>query len=150
MDMQKLGVRLVSAEGLRYQVYDDATGKPLVKGSRCYGNPTIGIGRELAKHGLSEAEIQYLVANDINACVSFLSSKMPQSWSGLSDARQRALVEMVFNLGSAGFAQFVGFIADIEAGNFGKAADDLKLTKVYGELPNRYSIIVSMIRSGVD
>jgi len=47
---------LIHHEGIRLFVYDDATGKPITAGSICQGNPTIGIGRELSKTGISESE----------------------------------------------------------------------------------------------
>lgn len=37
-----LTTQIMAHEGLRLTVYDDATGKPIVAGSRVVGNPTIG------------------------------------------------------------------------------------------------------------
>lgn len=37
-----LTTQIKADEGLRLAVYDDATGKPIVAGSRVIGNPTIG------------------------------------------------------------------------------------------------------------
>lgn len=37
-----LTTQIMADEGRRLQVYDDATGQPIVAGSRVVGNPTIG------------------------------------------------------------------------------------------------------------
>ena len=56
--------RIKPNEGLRLQVYDDATGKPIQRGSMVVGNPTIGIGTLIAAPGgITEAEATLLLSN---------------------------------------------------------------------------------------
>lgn len=65
-DLQKVLIPMLRAEeGLRLTVYDDATGKPIKPGTLVKGHPTIGIGRALDVNGITEAEAEYLKANDV-------------------------------------------------------------------------------------
>ena len=52
-DVSAMVEQLIPEESERYFVYDDATGKTILKGSTVVGNPTIGIGRNLSGEGLS-------------------------------------------------------------------------------------------------
>ena len=63
---------------------------------------TIGIGRLVDKRkkgsGLSWEEMEYLLHNDIMRKQALLDKYLPW-WRGLSEVRQRALINMAFNLG---------------------------------------------------
>ena len=47
---EKYCARLTDEEALRFVVYDDATGRPIVPGTHVIGHPSIGIGRALDVH----------------------------------------------------------------------------------------------------
>ncbi len=64
-DMDAMVKQLIPEEGERDFVYDDATGTVLRAGSHVSGNPTIGIGRNLAGRGMTGAEITNACQNDI-------------------------------------------------------------------------------------
>lgn len=96
---------LNTLEGNEVFVYDDATGKPIGPGSTLIGHPTIGVGRALDTHGLSNSEINILLAHDCNRIISWCQSNL--SWfSVLSDTRQRVICNMVFQIGETGFSCF--------------------------------------------
>ena len=62
------------------------------------GKNTIGVGRNVDDRGITEDESDYLLGNDIDLCVDELEDNF--TWyKNLSDARQRVLVNMCFNLG---------------------------------------------------
>ena len=62
------------------------------------GKNTIGVGRNVDDRGITEDESDYLLGNDIDLCVDELENNF--TWyKNLSDARQRVLVNMCFNLG---------------------------------------------------
>ena len=105
MTINLLVEELTRDEGMRLTVYDDATGAPLKINSVVQGHPTIGIGRALDVRGITPDEAKYLLANDIAAFT--LGLQQAYVWfNGLDDVRQRALVNMAFNIGLAGLAEF--------------------------------------------
>ena len=59
---------------------------------------TIGVGRNLEDVGLSDAEIDYLLENDIVRTEELLDEYMSW-WRELDEVRQEALVNFVFNVG---------------------------------------------------
>ena len=78
---------------------------------------TIGVGR-LIDHrrngGLSEAEIDYLLENDIDNVVTQLEHTISY-WDDLSDSVKVALASMAFKMGVAGlfgFSRILGLNAD--------------------------------------
>ena len=134
-------------EGFRAFVYDDKTGEPIRAGSYVVGNPTVGYGLNLATDPLTESEAAVLLANRIKATATATLVRMP--WVGtLSDARQRAIIEMAYNLGESGLSDFDTFLSLMRQGQFAAAADDLATTKWAKQTGNRAIRIISQIRSG--
>ena len=66
----------------------------------------------------------------------------------MSDVRQGALVNMVFNLGKCGVLKFRKMIAAAKADNWNKAADEAKNSLWYKQTGNRAKRIVEEIRKG--
>lgn len=100
---------LMVDEGLRLTVYTCPA-----------GYPTIGVGRNLKTRGISKAEALYLLDNDINACLEDLASFA--WWGALTAARQRALLNMRFQLGSGGFRAFKDMLAALDQRDYTAAA----------------------------
>ena len=73
-------------EGRRSKPYLDSVGKW-----------TVGVGRNLSDKGLSDDEIDYLLANDLRECRADLAS-FPW-FAGLDDVRRNVLIDMRLNLG---------------------------------------------------
>lgn len=132
-------------EGEEQFVYDDANGKPIAAGAAVKGNPTIGVGRNLAGKGLSEGEIAYLLKNDIQEVQAFLRGYV---WfPKLTPARQAALTDMAFNLGRQGFANFKQMIAALARGDYEAAASAMLDSKAAQELKTRYQTLADMMRT---
>lgn len=132
-------------EGEKQFVYDDADGKPIAAGTAVKGNPTIGVGRNLAGKGLSEEEIAYLLKNDIQEVRAFLKG---YAWfPKLTPARQAALIDMAFNLGKQGFANFKQMVAALAHGDYDAAASAMLDSKAARELKTRYQTLADMIRT---
>ena len=88
MDIDKLIVQLKVHEGVRKFVYLDTE-----------GIETIGVGRNLVDRGLSDDEIELMLANDIRDFQDEVEAAFPW-WSDLDDVRQRLTLKVCEHLGS--------------------------------------------------
>ncbi len=93
-------------EGLCLKAYKDST-----------GHLTIGYGREIQNHGITESEAYHLLSNDIVRCYKELFAKLPW-YNTLDDVRQLALLSMVFNLGIDGLLKFERMLAHLKAHDY--------------------------------
>jgi lysozyme len=100
-------------EGVRLRLYKDSVGKF-----------TIGVGRNLEDVGISADEADLLLANDVAHASRMLETTFPWT-AGLSDARHGVLLNMTFNMGIGGLGQFRKFLADVQAGNYDAAAQEM-------------------------
>ena len=92
---------LVTDEGLRLRPYVDTVGKV-----------TVGIGRNLTGKGISKREAFDLLDHDLDECVADLAA-FP--WFLMLDAvRQRAMVNLRFNLGPSRLRSFKRFPCKIQ------------------------------------
>jgi lysozyme len=93
------------------------------------GVATIGIGRNITSSGpgLSDDECLYLLRNDITRCRNQLERF--KWYTELDEVRKDAIVELVFNLGLAGFLNFKNTIKFIEQKNFEEASKNLLKSK---------------------
>ena len=91
---QELIEQIKRHEGLRLKPY------------KCtMGALTIGYGRNLDSRGITTAEAQQMLLNDLNEVLEHLTSTWPDILSHDS-VRQAAFVNMAFNLGVSGFMKF--------------------------------------------
>ena len=134
-------------EGYRQRVYDDATGETIVPGYTVIGNPTIAFGRNLLDPGVSKAEGDILLRNDIIRAMDALQRKFPESAS-LSNNRYQVLVNMVVNMGISRFLGFEKMIAAIIAGDWERAGVELMDSDAGRELPARYGRLKSLLIKG--
>jgi lysozyme len=147
MTRSALLAMLEQDEGRRKFVYDDATGEPIKKGSVLKGNPTIGIGCELSMTGLTDEEIDYLAENRVGRCEAELDRRWPW-WRSLSEARQRVLVSMVFQMGGAGVSRFPKFLAALQRGAFTEAAGEMRDSAWHNQTPARCERLAKMMEQG--
>ena len=117
---------------------------------KCSQNKTtIGVGRNIDPNGgigLSEAEIDYLLNNDINRCIGELSGFV---WfPDLNQERQNAIIDMVFNLGITRFKGFKNAIDAMSKSDFDTAADEFYDSRWAKQVGNRAIEICEMIRKG--
>lgn len=144
MNKQKLAHELRLDEGFIPHAYQDSL-----------GYWTIGIGRLCDKRkagsGLTEDEALYLLNNDITRCYDQLKKQIPWIMK-LTDGRQRALVNMAFQLGIVGLMGFKNSLASLEAalvtGDYDRAADNFLNSKWAKQTPERAKRVTDMIRKG--
>src|SRR5262247_12330 len=136
-----------SHEGLRLKVYDDATGKPIIKGTNVKGNPTIGYGRNLVSPGISEDEAAWLFRQDYDGAVADLTRHFGAWFVGLLDVYQAVLVDMAFNVGVHKLLGFNVFLGLMQEGRYVEAADDLETTLWYKQVGRRGKDATHMLRT---
>lgn len=139
IDMQQLRKEIKAEESTCLYVYKDTL-----------GYDTIGTGRLVDRRrggGLSAFEADFLLDNDLNRLIGIIDAKLP--WVlGLSDARQRALVAMAFQMGINGVLAFKGMLDAMKAKNFDQAADHALDSTWAKQTPDRARRVAAMIRAG--
>ena len=148
MNVALMTAELTLDEGRRLLVYDDATGQPIKPGSIVKGHPTIGVGRALDERGLSSEESELLLANDIKAFTRGLQQAYPW-FSGITDVRQRVLVNMAFNIGLGGIAGFQGMLKAIASCDFDMAAAEMRDSEWFRQVGARAARLADAMSSGV-
>lgn len=129
MDVKKL---IEDHEGRMHKPYKCTAGKT-----------SIGIGRNLDDVGLSDDEIDYLFANDLKRAHAE-ASKYPW-FAELSEVRQAAIVDMIFNLGPSRFAGFRKFIQAMGERQYARAAAELVDSRWFRQVGRRSKRIRLMI-----
>ena len=134
--MSRLIELLKKHEGIEYTVYKDTM-----------GIETIGVGRNLVDVGISEEEVDYLLANDIVRTKGLMDSYMP--WHrDLDEVRQEALINFVFNVGIGTAMKFKKGMASLEEGDYTLAAEHM-LDSAWAEQVGKRAIeITQMIETG--
>lgn len=111
---------------------------------------TIGVGRLIDKRkggGITKEESAYLLANDIKRKTSEVLAALP--WAEhLDPVRFNVLLNMAFQMGTAGLLGFKNTLALIKAGEYVKAADNMKLSKWHSQTPERCDRLRKQIISG--
>jgi lysozyme len=126
-------------EGVRHSAYQDSR-----------GFWTIGVGRLIdARKGgrLSDREIDFLLEADIDRIMAALSQSLP--WmADLSDARQRVLTNMAFNLGVGGLLSFRNTLVLVQSGQYLAAADEMLRSRWASQVGMRATRLSAMMKSG--
>lgn len=133
---ETLKAMLVRHEGVRSKVYFDSVGVP-----------TIGVGRNLQGKGLSDREIDDMLDNDITDCQHDLYSTY-RWFHEINLVRRNAMIDMRFNLGSAGFANFKKMIAAMEVEDYYTAAHEMMNSKWAIQVGHRANELSEMVRTG--
>src|ERR1051325_10603618 len=123
MNMESLRRQLIQHEGLRLTKYRCPTGHWTIGvGRNMEVNPVEDeLGRVVGNDGITEDEAMRLLDNDIDRCIAEVQVHIP-SFDTLSEPRQSVLIDMAFNLGTAGLMKFKNMLAAVEQGDFEKAA----------------------------
>ena len=102
------------------------------------GALTIGYGRNIdtGGAGISEAEGQVLLSNDITLCDDDLRGLF-QNWDTLSVRARATLVNLRFQLGPSRFRAFRKMVAAIQNGDFVEAAKELRDSALAKQTPAR-------------
>lgn len=111
---------------------------------------TIGVGRLIDARkggGLRPDEIEYLLANDIKDRARALLAALP--WFGaLDDARQGVLLNMAFQLGTAGLLGFTGTLGRISRGDYAGAAKSMLESRWAKQTPERAQRLAKQMETG--
>ena len=118
---------------------------------KCSANKTtIGVGRNIDKNGgigLSQMEIDYLLANDIKRVEAELSQAF--NWyDDLNDARKDAMMDICFNLGLPRLMLFKKSLAAMSNRHYEIAAVELLDSRWASQVGQRAITISEMIRTG--
>jgi lysozyme len=116
MNLQKLIEELKRDEGVKFKPYHCSADKL-----------TIGVGRNLEDVGISEAESDFLLANDI---------------------RKRVMINMCFNLGLSRLLNFKKFLAAMEAADWEEAAVQMLDSKWARQVGPRATRLKDMMVEG--
>ncbi|MGH9405456.1 MAG: glycoside hydrolase family protein [Terriglobia bacterium] len=130
------------------------------------GHPTIGVGFNLDRpdapgaigglgldysqvragaQELTSAQIQQLFAQDVNAAVVGVRERV-RNFDSLPDAAQMVLVDMVFNLGVAGFGNFTHLIGALQLPDWNAVADAMANSLWFNQTGPRSQADVDAIR----
>jgi lysozyme len=113
------------------------------------GFDTIAVGRLIhrGKGGLTAAECDYLLANDVRRFETELDRNLPW-WRQLDPVRQRVLLDMAFNLGTNGLLQFKNTLAFVKAGKYPEAATGMLSSKWATQVGARAITLSEMMKTG--
>lgn len=108
---------------------------------------TIGYGRNLDAQGISEAEADWLLRKDVERAIANLRNE--SYWLDLSDVRQAVLIDMVINLGWAGFSKFARLRMALGQGNFDAAANEMRSSLWFKQVGTRSQRLAVMMQTGL-
>ena len=138
--IEQLTAQLQRDEGIKATAYQDHL-----------GFLTIGVGRLIDSHkpgaGLRPDEIDYLLRNDIDDRVRALTNALPWFVS-LDDARRGVLLNMAFQLGTAGLLGFKSTLALVAAGKYSEAAEQMLKSKWATQTPARAKRLAEQMKTG--
>lgn len=147
MNYTQLELDLIRDEGLRLYPY------------RCTaGHLTIGVGHKiLASDRLAEGDsislerAGLMLQYDISLAVAH-ANKTFERWhfESMSDARQRAIVNMIFNLGRDRFAGFKNMIDAIKRCDWEQASTECLDSKYARQVGKRADRVAYALRTGED
>lgn len=136
MDIDAFKLQLTKSEGLRLKPYDDTMGKV-----------SIGVGRNLTDVGISAAEADMLLSNDVYRVIGDLNANM-RWWTTLTPARQLVLADMCFNMGIGVLLNFKKMLAAAQAGKYEEAADEMMNSAWATQVGDRARRLEAMMRAG--
>lgn len=111
---------------------------------------TIGVGRLIDKRkggGISNEEADYLKRNDIARFKRELDRVAPW-WRDLDPVRQRAMLNLTFNMGPGWISDFSNTVAKLRAGDYAGAASGILASAYARQVGDRAKRIAHMIRTG--
>lgn len=134
-----LRTQLIRDEGAVGHAYHDS-----------FGFLTIGVGRLIDVRrggGLSDSEINFLLANDIAEKTAQVLEALPWA-SKLSEPRLGVLLNMAFQMGVSGLLQFKRTLGSIEDGQYGEAAVEMLDSLWAQQTPERATRLAKQMLTG--
>ena len=139
MNVEKLKKELIRDEGFELKPYQDSVGKL-----------TIGVGRNLTDRGISRSEARFMLANDLFGAIEDTKKLIGMEvWWQLSDARQRVLVNMCFNLGLSKLRGFRKMLIAIHDADYDQAAVEMLDSRWAVQVGVRAERLAEMMKRGV-
>lgn len=96
---------------------------------------TIGYGRNLEDRGITQAEAEYLLANDVEETIAQLS--VIPGYSNADTKRKAVLVNMAFQMGVTGVKQFKNMWAALEEQDYKTASAEMLNSRWARQTPSR-------------
>lgn len=150
MNIDRVLYRISEHEGFVSWVYDDATGEPIVPGSKVVGHPTVGIGTCLDKSvgcGLTRRQAEFLRDDKVTAICREMDRRIGW-WRGLGVAHPQAaevLVEVAYHIGVGGLLGFKNMLAAAERRDLSAMRAELLDSQVARRFPTRYDELARLI-----
>jgi lysozyme len=129
--------QLTRDEGVRLKPYRDSVGKL-----------TIGIGRNLDDKGISLAEAQLFLQDDIRDVQAELQKALPWVYQ-LDDARRGVLENMAYNMGVGKLLGFHDTLSFIQKGQYDNAATAMLHSLWAKQVGVRATRLAEQMRTGV-
>ena len=112
------------------------------------GFSTIGYGRNLDVRGISEAEAETMLENDICWANNQLFSCYP--WlKALDDPRKYVLISMVFNMGIGKFRDFDKMLSALKRTDFETASKEMLNSEWAKQTKSRAVKLAEIMRTGI-
>jgi lysozyme len=127
---------VMTAEGLRLKPYLDSVGKW-----------TVGYGRNLTDVGITALEAEVLLDHDLASAEMECRRAFPWFHS-LTDARQRVLVDMCFNLGLPTLLEFKRMLAALAEDDYDGAAVEMLKSRWAAQVKSRAVRLAKVMRDG--
>lgn len=124
-----------------------ASGPKLFPYRDTVGKLTIGYGRNLDDKGITRAEAESMLTQDMEEALADAAS-LPY-WEQLDPVRKMCIADMVFNLGLPKFYRFKKLNAALDLKDYKLAAHEMKDSKWYRQTERRASVLVASMLTGV-
>lgn len=146
-------------EGKKNSLYKDTLGFWTIGvGHLVTKDPSVVVARQILDKKfkrvtggtLTDAEVESLFNEDIEVTIrGIMNSKfLAPIYTKLDCARQSALINMCFQMGIAGVEGFKNSMSFIAAGQWEKAAANLKQSKWYKQTTNRANRVINVFQTG--
>lgn len=120
-----------------------------LKPYRCpAGKLTIGYGRNLEDNGIYDKEADMMLANDLVHIKRDLKAVFGWRVEKMSDSREAAFLDMLYNMGLGVFLEFKKMIAAVKADNWEEAAKQALDSEWAKQVGQRAITDAEMIRKG--
>ena len=112
---------------------------------------TVGVGRLIDSRkpgaGLRPDEIDYMLRNDINDRVQALTKALPW-FDRLDEARRGVLLNMAFQLGTAGLLEFSYTLGLVRDGKYAEASMQMLKSRWASQTPERAKRLAEQMKTG--
>lgn len=113
------------------------------------GKTTIGCGRNLTDKGLSPAEIDLLLTNDITDAEDDARRLLSDSiFEALSDNRKTVMVNMAFNLGYARLSRFSKMLSALKTSRYKEVAQEMRESAWAQQVKGRAEELAKLMEIG--